>query len=84
MNQLKEYDVVRVKRLDQPNRHYDGTENIKHLPRIGDLGTIVHVYSDAQDMNPTYIVECVDQNGLTVWLADFTAGELELVEAVQQ
>lgn len=81
MNHLKEYDVVRVTKLDQPNRHYDGTESVKRLPQIGDLGTIVHVYSGAQDINPAYIVECVDRNGFTVWMADFTAGELELVEA---
>jgi hypothetical protein len=29
------------------------------------------------------IVECVDNEGYKVWLADFTIDELELVEAVK-
>ncbi len=75
--------MVQVTRLDRPNRHVDGTESVKRLPQIGDLGTIVHVYPGAQDMSPAYIVQCVDQNGFTVWLADFTVGELELVEVAK-
>jgi hypothetical protein len=78
---LKEYDVVRIVKLDQPNRQYDGTESVKRLPRIDDLGTIVHVYSVSKGTEPAYIVQCVDSDGLTVWLADFTVGELELVES---
>lgn len=56
---------------------------MKRPPQIGDLGTIVYIAPGSQGKNSWYIVECLDNNGLTVWLADFREDELELVEAVK-
>ena len=78
MAEFHEYDVVRVRQLLQPDRHYDGTQCVKRSPRVGDKGTIVLI---PPGTNSWYIVECVNSDGFTVWLADFVTDELELVEA---
>jgi len=39
------------------------------------VGTIIFVYETT-----SFAVECVDKDGMTVWLADFSADELEPVE----
>jgi hypothetical protein len=47
-------------------------------PQLGDLGTIVYVHR--RDSVPAlYTVEAVDENGYTLWLADFSPEELSLV-----
>jgi hypothetical protein len=83
MNHFKEYGVVRVIKLDRPNRHFDGTESVKRPPQMGDIGTIVHISPGTQGMSSRYIVECLDKNGFTVWLAEFTMDEFEFVEAAK-
>ena len=69
------YSIVRVKTLLSPDRHVHGTESEKRQPKTGDVGTIVHVNAPGQ----AYIVESVNPDGLTVWLADFVSEELELI-----
>lgn len=78
MATLREYDIVRVVQLLTTSREFDGTEGVKHAPRIGDTATIVHQY---EPENPAAVVvaESVDGNGNTIWLADFQPDELELV-----
>lgn len=76
--QLSECTVVRVVRLHQPHRHWLSSEGVGRPPAIGDTGTIVHVYALHDPATP-YIVECVDDDGLTIWLADFDRDELEVV-----
>jgi hypothetical protein len=54
--------------------------SVKRARRVGDEGTIVLIYPET---NFWCIVECVvHNNGFTIWLADFSGDELELVEAV--
>ena len=69
-----EYDVVRVKKLLMPSRPFSGTEGATRAPQIGDEGAIVFLYDPS-----LFIIECVDKEGYTVWLADFAPEELELV-----
>jgi plasmid stabilization system protein ParE len=69
---LREHDVVRVVRLLSPTREAGGTAQVSRQPRVGDVGTIVHVLGPH-----SFIVECVDTQGLTAWIADFEAEELE-------
>ena len=76
---LREYDTVRVRCLKLPNRPYDGTESVKRAPEIGDIAAIVHEYLAGDPAAPV-AVEMVDQDGMTVWLADFHRDELEFVE----
>jgi hypothetical protein len=72
---LKELDSVRVVRLLQVERPYNGTA-VMRPPRVGDTGAIVHVYA-ANGEAACYIVECVDAEGYTLWLADFLPDEIE-------
>jgi hypothetical protein len=78
MLNLREYDVVRVVRLLEQERSFDGTESVRRAPRIGDVGTIIHEYDPSHSGAPV-VVEMVDEEGMTVWLADFVCEELELV-----
>jgi hypothetical protein len=71
---FRELDVVRVTRLLTATRHVDGSSGAVRQPRIGDVGAIVHVFGEK-----TFAVECVDAAGLTAWVADFEAEEIELV-----
>jgi hypothetical protein len=76
MGALKEFDCVRVVSLRQPERPFDGTEGAMRPPRVGDSGAVVHVYC-AEGGAAGYVVECVDAEGYTVWLADFLPDEIE-------
>lgn len=71
---MKELDCVKVVKLLRDNRPFNGTENVKRPPKIGDVGTIVHFQKDF------CVVEKVDSEGYTVWLADFIPEELEIYE----
>jgi hypothetical protein len=79
MTILREYDIVRVARLNDPVRKFDGTDGVCRPPMIGDVATICHEY-DPKNPNAPVVVEMVDNEGLTIWLADFHRTELELVE----
>lgn len=70
-----EYGIVRVAHLHIADRPYQGTEGVRRPPRIGDLGTVVYAYDVT-----SFTVECVNSDGLTVWLADFFAEELEFLD----
>ncbi len=70
---MHEYDTVRVVKLLEANRHFDGSGgSVSHAPQVGDLGVIV----DVLKADEAFSVECVDEDGYTVWLADFVAEEL--------
>lgn len=72
---MKEFDNVIVVQLLQPDRHYDGTATVMRPPRVGDTGTIVNVDTvDGEDTG--YMVENVDVEGNTIWLADFLPNEI--------
>jgi len=75
---LREYDVVRVARLDAPARDFSGTKGVSRPPRVGDEAIICHQY-DPCDPKAVVAVEMADPEGRTVWLADFLPDELELV-----
>jgi hypothetical protein len=72
---FEEYDVVRVVKLLVPDRHVDGTTGVTRSPQIGDTGTVLVRYPGHRH----YEVECVDAEGNIVWLATFSANELELI-----
>ena len=78
MQRLEMHDVVRVARLDVADRPYDGSPGTVRAPRIGDEGTVVCV-DEAGPARGSAMVECVADDGTTIWLADFAEHELELV-----
>lgn len=71
--QYEELDVVRIIDLREGEREFSGSEGVSRAPRVGDIGTIVHTLKPGE----AYIVECVDSEGWTIWVADFLAEELE-------
>jgi hypothetical protein len=77
MDQLREFDVVRVARLERVGRQFRGTDTVMRPPQVGDMGTIVGE-PGAHDAGAV-TVEMVDGDGMTVWLADFARHELEFV-----
>ena len=78
MVDFREYDVVRVAKLVQADRPFDGTECVRRAPKVGDVATICHEY-DPDDPTAVVAVEMVDDDGFTVWIADFERTELDLV-----
>lgn len=72
---FKEYDPVKITSLREPDRHFDGTQAVARAPRVGDTGLVVAISGKGDDR--TYVVESVDLDGMTIWLADFHADELE-------
>ena len=75
MKDFKELDEVKVVRLATSIRDVDGTERVRRQPKVGDLGTVVRVLSRPSGP-PGYYVESVNDEGLTVWLAEFEGDEL--------
>ncbi len=75
MTAIREYDVVRVRSLD-------GCRGCTGLgvraPAIGDTGTVVSLLS-ADEQSDLYLVECVQPDATTAWLASFPAHALEPV-----
>lgn len=70
-----EYGLARVVDLQRPDRQFQGTDGVCRAPRVGDIGTIVYAY----DLT-SFAVECVNSEGLTVWLADFFSEELKFLD----
>lgn len=71
----RELDVVRITSLGSVERAVDGSPGVVRQPVVGDLGTIVHL------IRPTrFIVECVDNQGMTVWISDFDLDEVQVVD----
>lgn len=71
---MKELDYVKIIKLLREHRPFDGTEGVKRAPQIGDVGAIVH-YNEKG-----CIVESVNSDGYTIWLADLLIEELEIYE----
>jgi hypothetical protein len=70
---LKQYDVISVVSL-RDDRFSKATPSFVRHPQIGDVGTIVEVYSRPE---PGFEVECVEPStGTTVWLETMYPGEL--------
>lgn len=76
---LREFDIVRVVRLIEAHRPYDGTDGVRRPPMIGDLATVCHDYNPGDPSAPV-AAEMVDGDGYTIWLADFRREEIELAE----
>lgn len=70
MQKFSAYDVVRIERL--PAR--DASDDAFNLrpPRVGDIATIIEIYTDP----PGYELECSGQDGITQWLIAFSPGEM--------
>jgi hypothetical protein len=78
--ELKEYTQVKVVKLLHSPEHYDGWKLNKRPPRVGDIGYLIDILT-APNYPHSYIVESSNpDNGVTVWMGDFQAEELEPLE----
>ena len=64
--------------LDRDPRTTEGTEGAARAPEVGDEGTLIDYGS--RDGRSTYVVEMVDEDGGTVWLAEFYLDEIEMID----
>lgn len=79
MNTLNEYDVVRVLSLD--GMECGELDRYWRAPEIGDIATVVMLLR-AQPAPDGYLLECLDDDGRTLWLATFPREALEPVETL--
>jgi hypothetical protein len=79
MKHLTHYGLVRIIQLQQALENYDGWEVNRRPPQIGDLGTVIDILH-APEQPAHYIVESSDREGITIWLGDFDAEELEPID----
>ena len=68
-------DEVRVSRLAIATREVDGVTAEPPQPRVGESGTVVEPLGD-----DLYLVERATDDGRTLWIAEFHASELELLD----
>jgi hypothetical protein len=69
------FDSVRVTRLLTQTREVDGSGAEPPQPRAGEVGVIVEAVGDQ-----LYLVERITDDGRTVWIAEFHASELTLMD----
>ena len=74
MSSFEPSDVVRIARLEIPTREVDGTSAEPPQPRVGEIAVVVDALGD-----DVYLVERVTDDGHPLWVAEFHAAELDLV-----
>ena len=70
------FEELRVRELRRAPEEYDGWMLNQRPPAIGDVGTLIEVLS-ALGMPNRYLLEMCRADGVTVWLGEFIAEELE-------
>ncbi|MGC4091755.1 MAG: hypothetical protein QM756_28495 [Polyangiaceae bacterium] len=73
---FKQFELVRVVELVRRDEHRNGWKVNQRFPALGDVGTITDVVR-APGLAERYVVECSGADGVTIWLEDFDAQELE-------
>ena len=73
---FRPFDVVRVRTIPPNRGTHDSWGVNRRTPLVGDVGTIVEVLR-AEGVVDQYVVECVEPGGLTAWLSEFRAEDLE-------
>ena len=71
-------DIVRIVRLEADERDVDGSADPPPQPRIGETAAVIEEVDDG-----IYLVERCTDDGRTLWIAEFLAAELELVERMR-
>ena len=79
MKRIIEFDTVRVVALHGTPESHLGVLDAERPPRIGDLATVVDLIAGPPGAGTRYIAEVGYPDGRMVWLAEFSADELEFV-----
>lgn len=81
---IREYQVVRIARMDRPHQEYVGWGNNRRPPQIGEMGAIVEVSERAgKPGEVAYIVEGPTLDGEPAWVAEFLEDELQVVSNME-
>jgi hypothetical protein len=80
MAEPKEYCIVRVVKLSRSITEYDDWGLNQRNPQIGDTGTLIEKLH-APNLADKYVVENTGYDGKPIWLSDFFADEIELIDA---
>lgn len=80
VNTISEYDIVRITAAI-PSERVDNDFSGATLPRIGDIATVVMAHAAKRPLERCFIVECVGQDGVTIWLADVFSSEFDWVSS---
>jgi hypothetical protein len=73
---FKQYEPVRIRHLQQQPDAYNGWRVNQRPPQVGDVGVLLDILT-APGVPDRYVVEYAGPDGVTIWLADFAADELE-------
>jgi len=73
---MNQGDRVRIVKVSDRARAKIGLAN----PRVGDIGIIRCALKDSWQQQSGYLVDCARPDGSSVWMADFTADEVEGTE----
>ena len=76
-----EYDVVRVRSLDGVGTDAWGLS--RRGPAVGDIGAVVAILN-AEGCDEEYLVECVQADGMTAWIAAFPFAALDVVSRFEE
>jgi uncharacterized protein (DUF3820 family) len=76
---LRQFGLVRIRRLLQPPETYDAWKVNQRPPQVGDVGTLLDILQSL-GLPDRYVVESSGADGVSVWLGDFAAEELEPLE----
>ena len=68
-------DKVRIVRLLEPEREVTGSADPAPQPRVGDGANVVADLGEG-----LYLLESCTDDGMTLWMGEFAAEELALVE----
>ncbi len=79
MTELIEYSLVRVVQMFRPSNEYDDWGVNQRDPQIGDTGTFIDILH-APGLPDKYVVENSGDDGIPIWLSDFFADEIQVVE----
>ena len=72
---MNQYDVVTVTSI-RGGRFVNERPIFKRHPQVGDVGTMLEVYSNA------FEVECCERDtGVTIWLEALVPDELQIINA---
>jgi hypothetical protein len=78
MTPLKQYGLVRVRKLLKTPEHYNGWGINQKPPAIGDIGTLIDILT-AKGLPNSFVVESSGPDGVSIWLGDFSEEEIEAI-----
>jgi hypothetical protein len=79
VHRIIEFDTVRVVALHGTPESHLAVTGAERPPRVGDLATVVDLITRAPGAETRYIAEVGHPDGRMVWLAEFSADEVEFV-----